>query len=272
MKIHQPCAIFAPSIFRFFARFSGTLGILALVVTGEGATVVQVDFNDNGDSISAPPVAGDPGGNWNVIPLVNSGSVANLTDFQTGGGSGVSMTLTNFSQSDSPPNGDSVFGWTSTAWVDIEAGADGVQVVEDLSTPGPPSIVFGGLNPGSLYRVEVVAVVPFGQSIDQFDGSSFEVNGSAATRNSNPGFPFDSTDWNLQLATFFQAWMIWDDVVPSSGEITVDLIPSGAGIFEDVTIINAIRLEEFAIPEPSASILLLFGGLMGLSRRIRRRR
>ncbi|MEM9481546.1 MAG: PEP-CTERM sorting domain-containing protein [Verrucomicrobiota bacterium] len=178
------------------------------------------------------------------------------------------MTLTNFTGADSP----AAYQWSSTAWVDLEAGVDGVQTIRTDSPVTNATVVFDGLNPGSLYRIEVVAAVPFSAGIDFFDGSSYEVNGSAATRNSDNSFPFDSTDWNLQLATFFPAWMIWDDVAPSSGEITLTVLPNGTHpVFGDVGVINAIRLEETAIPEPTAAILLFLGVFAASFRRNRAR-
>jgi hypothetical protein len=181
--------------------------------------VIQVDLSDSHTA---------PGGNWNTIPDASMNStVSNLVDFNTGAATTVSYTGSGWS---SPYDGETF--WTSgdKDWV-VDDAAD-----DQFYTTGTATITFNGLNDSSRYIVEVVAAFSSDDVGDYTIGSQFAdrtyecaigVNGDDFRTNTDGRTPGN--------------WLIWDNVAPSSGSITINFVDSTGSSYAEA---NAIRLVE----------------------------
>lgn len=225
--------------------------VLALSSSAEAAIIdARVDFNDN---VAAP--AG-----WNLIAdPSDTGTVHNLTDFNTGLATGVTLQVTDpFINS----GGNYSVTWSNpyAPWVDASVLSDyGVLVGSDAA-----QVVLDGLDPADTYQIELLSVRGSGTS-----NTSFLVNGQAGTIVDGGG---STTAWNAQNDGYTnQDFMLWSAVSPdSSGQIVIDVSTGSNYAF-----LNGLRL--YAVPEPSGFALCLgmFAGGVGLaprSRRGRRRR
>ena len=182
-----------------------------------------------------------PGGNWNTVV---TGTTSNLIDFNTGLATPISVTIAGATQ-----QANTGFAGTKD-WVEQSVTADGTF---NSNAAVPQTVTFGGLTE-TAYNVEVVS--SFGSN---FNGAyDVQLESTFADRNFNntPGVDGDdflaSTDGRIP-----ENWLIWDEVAPSSGQLTVSGFGGG-----NRTFINAVRLA--AIPEPGTYLMfatVLFGAI-----------
>lgn len=209
-------------------------GVCAVVTTtslaAHAALVVQIDMR----SIHSP------GGNWNEIPdsAYNSTTSA-LTDFSTGLATAASYTGS---------------GWTSWRQTSANWTAGTVDWVVDQAgddmfvTNGTATSVIGGLSNSSTYQVEVVA--SFQNNTDVI--GDYTIDGSFADTTYTGSTASLGDDWNSGTHGRVPGnWMIWNNVAPTGGAITVT---AAHGTLGNVTGISAIRVSEIeAQTQPPAS-------------------
>lgn len=179
-------------------------------------------------------------GNWNNISNL-TGVTSNLIDFNTGNGTGVSLTGSvnwqNFF-------GDDAGAFPNQDWLIQPATVDGAGLQTNLSG----TFTLSGL-PDGIYTVEVVSArTTFGYL------NTFTVNGELADRTflGTPVVtPWNSTTDGLEPGN----WLIWDNVVPDDGEIVIQDV-AGPGT---LGILNAMRVVQ--IPAPGTAVVLVVTGL-----------
>jgi hypothetical protein len=190
------------------------------------ALEIRIDFSDG---------SGAPAGNWNTIDQVNM-TDTDLIDFVNGLVTGVDVTTAGF------------FGEVNNglAWTGTKDWVDGDPVGDDLFTStSPASVILSRLGAGPL-QVEVLVAASFGgftqdtQVGGMFGDRTFESN------------PQDGNDFDASVnGTVPLDWVIWDNVTPSAGNISISLSTS-TNLF-----INAVRVS--TVPEPSTGTLLMLG-------------
>ncbi|MEM0896969.1 MAG: PEP-CTERM sorting domain-containing protein [Verrucomicrobiota bacterium] len=228
--------------------------------------VIQIDL---GSDPSGRPDPTAP--NWNIISDgAPSGTTVNLVDFNTGSSTGVTMERTGFGF----PAASPLAWFGDNDWVETASAYDGFVVFggNDPLNPVVGTVTLSGLDNAAQYRVELVAawgVPDLGGNFDFtnsqfFDQTDYEVQGQWADRTFNDPNPVPPTvglDWSPVLGTIQSDWMIWDDVSPTAGQISIVVTPDTAN--NNQGILNAIRITQTAVPEPSGVFLMLLG-LVGL--------
>ena len=206
--------------------------------------------------------AGETAGNWNnpggTDPLFLTGSYPDLIDFSTGLGTGVGINFGTTPEDWSQFYGDSSGVFPDQSWLVQPATQDGAGWTHSYYGP---AITLSGLVE-SRYLVEVVS------ARDVYASNSISVNGALANR-TYLGTPVEDP-WDVQSHGLYPGnWLIWDNVSPIVGEITIQMSTFATGM----GIINAVRVVggDPVVPEPSS--LAMFGigalGLFGYSRRRR---
>ena len=206
------------------------------------AQEIRVDFGDKFD-----PTADV----WNVIQAENATDL-DLNDFNTGLGTGVSVTTASWS--DEQFDSDL---WTAgdKLWMDDGAGDDAFT-----DGSGSATITFDNLL-GVLYRVAVVS------SLDASGSQDISIAGSFADMNVNGTIGVDGDNFNPRNDGRNPGnWLIWTEVAPVSGQIVIDFAFNSG----DASV-NAVRLLE--VPEPATGLIAALGaGALVASYRRRRRR
>ena len=213
-----------------------SVGLLALALAGSAQALdLRID-------VAANSVTGNPGGNWNTLASA-SGSIANLTDYATGSGSGVSLAVTD---SFGGPGNTDAGQWTGApvfrSWIDPKATND-YHYVQNPNLTGQITFAGAGLDPTKTYRVEILGSRSFAGT----DGT-FEVGGRLS----------DNLNSNLYSAYYdgYQAHevMTWRDVKAVGGQIVLDAFNASPSV---ATYLSAIRITDQ--PQPQ-TILLDLGG------------
>jgi len=189
---------------------------------------------------------GTTAGNWNNIADL-TGVTNDLIDFATGSGTGVAIDGT-----DSPWQnfyGDDDGSFPDQSWLIQPATMDGAG----LSRGATGTFRVSGLA-DSTYQVEIVS------ARKTFDyQNSITVDGAYADRTylgTAVDTPWGSTSDGLTPGN----WLIWDDVIPNAGSISIVNVAS----LDTLGMINAIRIMETGeqpapIPVPGAVVLGLIG-------------
>ncbi len=188
-----------------------------------GGFDIRIDLNT---SSSVP-------GNWNNISAL-TGLTANLIDFTSGAGTGVSIDGTG-----SPWNtftGDADGTFPDQDWLIQPATVDGAGLQVALTG----SFVLAGL-PDGTYQIELVS------ARTAFDYlNTFTVNGATADR-TFLGTPV-ATPWNASDDGLTPGnWLIWDNVVPVAGAITI----TDQADADTLGILNAIRVLQVGQEPPT---------------------
>ena len=203
---------------------------------------------------------GQTGGNWNDISSL-TGLTPNLIDFNTGLGTGVSM-----SGAGSPWRdffGDTNSTLPNQFWFTQPAARDGVGLQDNQTGV----FTLAGLTDASLYQVEVISVrTRGGQSFNYHNTITVEDDLADRTyRGTAVKTPWVSTHDGLAVHGLDVGnWLIWDNVAPVGG--TIRIANTAAG--DTNGIINAIRILE--VPEPTSLALLGLGALAMTAGRRRR--
>lgn len=208
------------------------IGVAVLIGTA-GVASAQLDLR-----VDLSNLVSTTAGNWNNISDL-TGTTTDLIDFPTGGNSGVSITAAgpwrDFFGDDNAtfPNQD---------WLIQPATADGAGLDEGQTG----SFTFANLGDGP-YRVEVVS------ARSTFEYLNFiTVEGNQADR-TYLGTPV-VTPWNSATDGLNAGnWLIWDDVVPVRGTLTIVNVAD----LNTLGMINAIRI--YQVPAPGAA------GILGLA-------
>lgn len=190
-------------------------------------------------------------GNWNNISNL-TGLTSNLIDFPSGSATGVSIDGTG-----SPwlnYFGDNTGSFPNQAWLIQPAAQDGAG----LDTGLTGSFLFTGLTNGS-YKVEIVSAR---SNFNYLNTITVDGVLASSTQLGTPvNTPWGSTSDGLTPGN----WLIWDNVTPVGGQITITDI-ANASTFG---IINAIRIS--AIPEPTTwaliGVVTLGTGIYGWNKR-----
>lgn len=168
------------------------------------------------------------GGNWNNIGSLN-GTTSNLIDFNTGGGTGVGITGSGWSDF----FGDDGGTFPNQDWLIQPATRDGAGLQDGQ---------FGTLEITALtsgeYRIEVVTARTCCNYLN-----TIRVNGAQADRTflaSPVQDPWGSLDDGLTPGN----WLIWDNVSPVGGTITI----TNSAENETLAMINAVRVLATVIP------------------------
>jgi hypothetical protein len=224
------------------------VGLLAAAPAQAAVIDIRVDFQPNtGNGTSA-------GGNWNTVAL-SSGNASylnnNLTDFQTGLGTNISLETPRLRGLDIP-NSYFPAGASSTAatW-DVDAALkDGVCTGFGLTS----TLTIGNLSTDYRYTVEVIAYInhpPVGTSTFKL-----AYNGGDS-----------SYEWNEHNNL---GVMTWTDKTPnSSGQLVLTIGKTDPSID---TLMNAMRITSVAIPEPATIAGVAGLGSLALLRRRRNRK
>lgn len=196
------------------------------------ATEILIDFSN---LVSTTP------GNWNNVSDL-TGTTSNLIDFGTGLGTGVSIAG---SANWQDFYGDDAGVFPNQSWLVQPATQDGAGLQQDLSG----TFTLSGLT-GSAYTIELVSARPeYGYL------NTFTVNGAYAgsTYLGTPVVtPWNSTTDGLDAGN----WLIWNDVVPVGGEITIQDVAGP----DTLGILNAMRLSDVvAAPEPATLTFTAIG-------------
>jgi len=214
-------------MYRVGHRARLVLGLLLALSVSAFALDLRID-------VAANSLTGNPGGNWNTLASA-SGSIANLTDYATGTGSGVSLTVTdNFSGPGNTNAGQWSGGQVFRSWIDPVATND-YHFLQASSGNPYGQITFAGLDPTKTYRVEMLG----SRSFSGTDGT-FEVGGRLSD-NLNSDLYSAYTDGYQRHEV-----MTWRDVPATGGQIVLDAYnatPSAA------TYLSAMRLTEQAQPQ-----------------------
>ncbi len=189
-------------------------------------------------------------GNWNNISNL-IGLTTGLIDFNTGAATFVSIDGTGSPWTDFFGDNDGAF--PNQDWLIQPATVDGAGLLTGLTG----TFTLGGLSDARTYQLELVSARTTFNYLNVFT-----VNGSLANRtflNTPVVTPWNSTSDGLEPGN----WLIWDDVVPVGGQITImDLAGPGT-----LGILNAIRISQ--IPAPGGLAVLGLAGLFGARRRRR---
>ncbi len=203
------------------------------------SVVVQIDF-------ASPAPVPVPGVHWNMVSnaQVNT-NIGNLVDTNTGNATAIGLEQTGFA-------GPATLNWgpggvdpDPSDWVVSAAGGDGFTVLG-----GPASVLFTGLDDSFIYRFDVVAAA----SSTFFDGADYQINGDFGddTNLGTPPLTEVGDNWPAFASSFLGEWMIWENVTSSGGEAELVVTPQ----FGNAAMLNAVRIQAIAVPEPS--LLSLF--------------
>lgn len=209
---------------------------------------MQIDFGPTTDNVT---------GNWNFFTNPKS-TISNAIDFNTGLGTGVTLSLAATGWYTSTGE-----GFATTSWVQSGASDD------CIFSAGSGTFTFGGLNPGAQYSLQWVA-----STADDFysTSGSYSANGVYADRNYN-NTQTDISSWNPYTAKVNKDWLIWDSVTADQNG-TISFVTTTTG-FGNGAFANAAQLSENAapVPEPgtwvAAALLIGGAGVMGSRRRQR---
>jgi hypothetical protein len=187
---------------------------------------------------SAPPA-----GNWNtVMPPTSGGNIANLIDFGSGLGTGVSLSITqNFSDpgwAGNPWTGPPAF----RPWVDSNASNDYVYRV---NATGEITFSGSGIDPSETYRLEALASRNTTAANRRGD---YRVNGALSDSLNSDGYHAHFDGYAGHQV------MTWRQVKPdAAGNIVFDMASHLTG---DIAYLSAMRLTDDAPPQ---SVLLDLG-------------
>lgn len=120
------------------------------VVQPSYAVDLRIDYGNTSDT-------GDPGGNWNTLtnPALNA-TIVDLTDFVTGTGSNVSLTVTEALRLPGTVGGNAWSGSPSfPSWIDPKATND-YMFVQTSSGTVSAQVTFDRLDSNNRYRVEIL--------------------------------------------------------------------------------------------------------------------
>lgn len=201
------------------------------------ALEIRIDLSDT---------VGTPGGNWN---LIETGVAPNtLVDFNTGLDSGATLSLVTMSTD----NGFSV-NWTGGnlgGWMEDSAGDD------LIGTLGSGQVVLDGLGTTAV-QIELVSAW-FSDDV----AGTYQIDSANADR-TQTGDPVGSP-W-LGNTNGTANYLIWDNISPTLGAVTIDLTATGT-----IAGISALRITQ--VPEPATwAAMLGFSALMLAFVRSRRR-
>lgn len=208
------------------------IGVAVLIGTA-GVASAQLDLR-----VDLSNFVSTTAGNWNNISNL-TGTTNDLVDFPTGANSGVSITgagpwLDFF--------GDDNGAFPDQDWVIRPATQDGAGL--DQGETG--TFTFANLGDGP-YRVEVVSARTTFQYLNFI---TVEGNQADRTYLGTPvATPWNSTTDGLDAGN----WLIWDDVVPVRGTLTIMNIAD----VDTLGMLNAIRI--YQVPAPGTA------GILGLA-------
>lgn len=225
------------------------LAVVGIDLPVQAALVdIRVDFNDR---------APTPTGWYCVGNQTDTSTVHNLTDFNTGLATGITLQITN-AFAGSTTNQDVTWSNPFAPWADLLAMRDYAALGNGDYTA---QIVISGLDRSSTY---VVGMLAYRDSPTA--DNSFLINGVAGVIVDGGG---STTAWNTKRdGVTNQDFMQWLALAPDiNGRFVIDVTTSANYAF-----LNGMRLAS-TVPEPSSAILLLSAAVGGwcLSARMRRR-
>ncbi len=237
-------------------------GILTVAIAGSmrsataGLLDVRIDF---GSGYATTPTG------WNEVSVsflstvTTSGNEQTLSDYNVPSTpTGVALKVTDAFYA-------STFSTASTwqnpyaPWMDANAQSALADWALVHGTADKSQLVLTGLDPGSLYTVELLGLR---EGVDS--NAAYQVNGTAGTA-IFAGAPGSGTTagWNADDDGYVaQGFMQWLEVSPStSGEIVIDVDRLGG----TYAFLNAMRISQ--VPEPGALTLFVVGLVALLVRR-----
>lgn len=207
----------------------------ALAGMAEAQVDVRIDFEsfDNNSGSSA---------NWNVIN--HGGTVNNLTDYVTGLGTGIDISVSGFNESQAEdftwPTGPKL--WLTVPAIDDAMGVGG----------GSATITFSNMGT-EPYQIKIAAA-----SLSSNQIGDYRINGVFGDRTYEAQAITVGDDWDANLnGVALQDWMIWDSVTPIGGVVTIDITA-----IENTAFVNAVRFIQ--VPEPGHYAALLGLGILAL--------
>lgn len=231
------------------------------VLTAQAEATMLVDFSN---SVAVTPTLG---GTWNTLAGPPNQTYSNLVNADNTPATGVSMTLSGFTDFAEDQTGWN--GGNDLDWVDADATRDyfWVSAQTQSATAGQVgTITISGLPAGSSYEVSYLGVRKTQSTNTRI--ADITVNGA-----------FTNTDISSQAYDAYKAWnttpspiLTWTSVaLDSSGDIVIKLDPRD-DLYADKSVnvnawINALRITP--VPEPSSLGLLALGGIFTLRRRRR---
>lgn len=198
----------------------------------QGPLDIRVDFGNTG----TPPAA-----NWNLIAQADlNGRNSGLVDFNSGLATSVAIDGTGSSWANFFGDDDGSF--PNQAWIIQPAPEFGAGLQRDAED----SFLIEGL-PDIPLQIEIVSARPIDyQNIITIDGSTASRTGLGTPVNT----PWGSATDGLQDGN----WLIWDDVSPDGGAVTLTV--SGDGT---LSMINALRILSVEVVEPAPAISVPVG-------------
>ena len=181
--------------------------LVATVGTPAYALDIRVDF--------AADHTG-PSGSWNTVSVASSpgGDIANLVDYGTGSGTGISLSVTDAFGDMGMIAGNA---WaappTFRSWIDPAATRDSFYT--RMSDHPTGQITLSGLDDGQTYRVEVIG----SRGDPTSRKGDFRVNSDYSDSRNSDGYDA-YYDGHQDHTTMF-----WRSVTPSGGEIQLDIEP-----------------------------------------------
>lgn len=187
-------------------------------------------------------------GNWNIIPnALKNGEITNLTDFDTGVGTGIAIAGMGWDL-----DGQDPAVWTDTLGIGVpdELGDDG------FGTTSSASFTFKNLDSNVDYAIQVISAW-----IDDSAVSTIKVNGFFADATLSGSTVSLGNDW-LGATHGNDNILLWNRVTPNTLNEIVVAFDLGTG--GDYAAVNGIGLNDIAIiPEPVttyAVMLIVVGG------------
>lgn len=206
------------------ALCAGCLAFCLALGSPASAIDVRIDF-------AANSVTGNPGGDWNTLSSAG-GSIPDMTDFATGTGSSVSLTVTD---NLSGPGNSNAGQWSGTpefpSWVDAKTTNDYFFAQAPANPTGQIEFAGAGLDLTKTYRVEVLGSRSFGGTY-----GDYQINGTLSDNR-------NSDDYEAYANGYVgHEVMTWRSVAPDgSGKITLDLYNVEASV---ATYLSAMRISD----------------------------
>lgn len=223
---------------KIFQLILSTSFLLFLSTTSQ-AQVLLIDFNDGLYST----------GNWNNA--AKGSTVNNLTDFDTGNATTISVSNT-FSSAKTNTTGG--IDWTGgPSWITSTGANDPERSLLFTTASTSAQIVFSGLDNGLTYNIQYIA----SRDSSAAQTADYTIGGVFATTTATTTAGYDnSDDFGAQVdGNNQEIYFYWNAISPTANSITIDIAPTAGGY----GYVNAIRLEAVTVPEPSTWAMLGFG-------------